>query len=118
MADIDMVIQKAAGARGLALAYRTDTQASDPISTTDRFLFPNSGREYVLIKKGTGTVDVTIDVPVTVDGLAVADRTVAVAANESRLLGPFDPSVYNNGDGKVALSFSAAGAISVAVLRV
>ena len=117
MADIDMTVQSPDGAAGVTLDYRTAAQGSDPISTTDRFLFRNTGRQYVLVKKGAGSVDVTIETAATVDGLAIADRTVAVSANTDELIGPFKPDVYNDSDGKVALQFSAASAISVAVLQ-
>ena len=117
MADFNLAIQKPAGAAGAALSYRTAAQVSEPITDSDTFLFPNSGREYVLIKKGAAAVDVTVVTGVVLDGLAVADRTVSVAANEDRLIGPFKPEIYNDTDGKVALQFSAAATISVAVLR-
>ena len=97
--------------------YRTAAQVNDPISDSDRFLFPNSGRELVLVKKGAAAVNVTVETGATFDGLALAERTVAVAANTDRVLGPFKPGIYNDSDGKVALQFDAAAAISVAVIR-
>ena len=107
MADFDLTVQAPEGAGGRTVTYKSGAQAQDPITDSDRFLFGNAGREYVLVKKGAGAVDVTVETPLTVDGLAVADRTVAVAANSDALLGPFEPRIYNNEEGKVALRFSS-----------
>ena len=117
MADINLQIQRPAGADGVDLSYRTAAQVSEPITTSDTFRFPNSGHEYVLIKRGAASVDVTIQTGVVLDGLAVADRVVTVPANTDRLIGPFKPEIYNDSAGEVVLTFSAASAISVAVLR-
>ena len=117
MADFDLTLQEKGGAAGVVLAFKTSASANEPLTITDRFLFPNSGREYVLIKKGAGAVDVTIPTPRIVDGLAVADRTVTVAGNSEVVLGPFDRAVYNDTDGKVAMEFDSITTLSVALLR-
>lgn len=118
MANIDLPTQRIESDEGSVISYKTDTDTDEPITTTDSFFIRNSGHERLLIKKGAGTVDVTITTPLTVNGLAVADRVVAVAASKDVVIGPFSPNIYNDSDGKVKVDFSVAAAIEVAVLQV
>lgn len=53
---------------------------------------------------------VTVETPGVVDGLAVADLTVSVAATTTRLIGPFPPGVYNQGDGTVNINIDGSAA--------
>lgn len=71
---------------------------------------PNNGRTYVIIKNGggVGSLTVTIPTPATVDGLAVADITLTIpkTTNNEQVAGPFNPTVFNNGGGAVAFTYS------------
>ena len=118
MADVALATQTPGGAGGVAVTYKTSGSAKDPLTTTDAFKFPNSGKEFVLVKKGVGALTMTVATPRTVDGLAVADRDVTVPANTDRLIGPFDPAVYNDSDGEVSLTFDSVATLSVAVIRI
>ena len=60
---------------------------------------------------------VTIATALTVDGLAVADRTVEVTGTEDRMIGPFPKSTYNDAAGKVQLSYDAVASLTIAVIR-
>ena len=66
----------------------------------DSFFIPNNGKLTILVKNShaSAAAAVTIATPVTVDGLAVADRTVAVAAGEVIAIGDLDPRYYNGPD--------------------
>jgi len=52
-----------------------------------------------------------------VDGLDVPDRVVSVTNGTSKLIGPFLPSVYNDGNGRVQINYSDITSVTVAVLR-
>ena len=55
----------------------------------------NSGRTVVVVQNaGVSPVDVTFETPGTVDGLAVADRVVSVAAGTTLYFGEFGPRQY------------------------
>lgn len=72
---------------------------------------------YVLNGSG-GSITVTIPTPQTVDGLAVADRTVVVEAGEFRLVALRGNSVYRQADGTAWVDFSAVTSVSAALLQV
>jgi len=74
--------------------------------------------DLLLLVRTTGTTTtVTIDTPGTVDGLAVADRSVVVPATTAvgMLIGPFGPE-YRQSDGKLHLNFSSATGATVAAI--
>lgn len=79
--------------------------------------FENTGNEFVHIKNtDTSSHTVTVATSATVDGLAVADRAVAIPASEERMIGPFPTSVYNDSDGFVQLTYSSVTSMTIAVL--
>lgn len=71
---------------------------------------PNNGRTMIDIVNGgaVGNVVITIATPATLNGLAVADVTLTIpktTANEY-IAGPFDPNIFNNSGGQLALTYS------------
>jgi len=48
--------------------------------------------------QGTGAVEVTIDVPLSVDGLALPDLVVSVAGGDRTMIKAFKKNVYNQED--------------------
>lgn len=57
----------------------------------------NTGVEMILVKNGSlASINVTLDIKVTVDGAAVTDPVVAVAAGATKIIGPFPPSFYTD----------------------
>lgn len=97
---------------GLAAVY----SPADAVNGND---FPNTGGEFLHVKNtGAAPVTLTIPTPVTIDGLAVADRTVSIPATTGDLfIGPFDNSFYGGNDGRVQLDWSAATGVTIAVLK-
>jgi len=96
---------------------RSANAITQPAAEAGGDVFPNTGKELLLIKNGSASpITLTIATPATVDGLAVSDRTVAIPAGETHLLGPFPTSYYNNASGQVALTYSDATSVTVAVL--
>lgn len=83
--------------------------------------FANTGKEILVVRNagGVSTCNVTLASPITVDGQAVADRTIAVPIGESRLIGPLKPGVYNDtglSGGSVAISYDQVTSVFVSVL--
>ena len=65
------------------------------VSASDEFT--NDGQTKIIVNNGDVAVNnVTIVTTQTVAGLAVADRTVAVAASDIDIIGPFPVSLYGS----------------------
>ena len=80
--------------------------------------FANDGRTFLHVKNGGGSsINVTIDTPGTVDGLAVTNLVVAVPNAGERIIGPFPANVYNQSDGMAYVDWSAVTSVTVAALR-
>lgn len=105
---------------GLTMAY-TASGVSPLLNVVDTFQFQNSGREFLHFKKsGAGACTVTIVTPETVDGLAVAERTITVPASTGDVMvGPFPPSHYNLPGTSTFAGFTVneVTGLSVAVVR-
>ena len=81
--------------------------------------FANNGKQMLAIANAHATLPrtVTLVSQQTVDGLAVADAAVVVPAESTLLIGPLKPSVFNDADGYVNLTYSdAADSLTVKVL--
>ncbi len=80
--------------------------------------FGNNGSQMLYVNNASvGSVNVTLATSQTVDGQAVADRVVAVAAGAAKMIGPFKPSQYNDVDGFVQVTYSAVTTVTVAVYK-
>lgn len=94
---------------------RTGLNLSDnktTVVTTNTYYMPNNGSAFLHVNNVIASpCTVTIDVPATVDGLTVADRTVIVPASELEVIGPFPPSQYNDSNGQVKFTFDQAAEI-------
>lgn len=73
-------------------------------------VMPNNGRTILqFVNQGTvGAVTVTAVTAGTVLGLAIADVTISVPKTtyNPTTCGPFDPNVFNNSAGQVALTYA------------
>jgi hypothetical protein len=99
---------------------RTGTEVTyEAIEDTDGNQFQNDGRMFLHVINATGDAGtVTIDTPNTVDGLAIANRDVVVTSAEERMIGPFPPNIYNDGDRLVQITYDVVGAgMTIALLR-
>lgn len=75
--------------------------------------YANDGRQWVEIwnDHASASRTTTIVTQLTVDGQAVADRTViTTAANDTSRFGPFQTNIYNDSSGFVQLTYSDSGA--------
>lgn len=84
---------------------------------TNHHEFVNDGKTYIHVKNGGGgSITVTIDTPGSVDGLAIADRTVTVANGSEKKIGPF-PSSYNQSGGLVYVNLSGATSVTLGAFK-
>lgn len=98
---------------GLAGTY---TDADD----TNNHYFYNNGRCFVHVKNtSSASGDITFDTPGVVDGdLAVGQRTVSMTESAETFIGPFEPGIYNQTDGKVNVDVAISTSVSLAVFRI
>jgi hypothetical protein len=66
-----------------------------------------------VINGDSNPTTVTAATPATVQGIAIADPTLVVAAGARRKWGPFDPTLFNNSSGQVAFTYSNVTSITV-----
>src|SRR5688500_167062 len=73
----------------------------------------NSGRTLLHVKNGGGSsINVTIQTPGSVDGLALPDKVIAVANGAEKIIGKLATNVYNQADGTVNVDFSAVTSVT------
>src|SRR5688572_24596565 len=70
--------------------------------------FPNDGRTLIEVFNGGGSpITVTLHIRQTVDGGAVTNRTVSVAAGARKRIGTFNKAEYNDpATGRAKVTFS------------
>lgn len=83
------------------------------------------GNVVLYVKNGGGSpITVTVQTPVTVEGLALPDLTVTVTNATEKIIGPFKKAVFNQNlsvpaiDDAIAVTFSAITSVTVAALKV
>jgi hypothetical protein len=112
MSDVVLAVEKLSPL-GLEATY------NGTLSASNTYFVRNSGRAFLHFKK-SAAVDcvVTIQTPVTVGGLAVAEQTVTVDATTGDVfIGPFPPSIYNDGNNDLKFTLSDVDGLTVAVLE-
>lgn len=105
--------EQAITSAGLEATYAAANVDGNKFNNTDRTLFH--------VKNASGSdVTLTFQTPGTVDGLAIAERTVVCSAGEERLWRG-QPSIYNQPStdaGMVYVDYSAVTDVTVAVLTI
>jgi hypothetical protein len=81
---------------------------------------PNNGKVLLHFKNTNAAARVvTFATQATVDGQAVADPTLTVPLTSGdKMIGPFPPSIYNDANGLLQLTYDAVTNLSVAVIRI
>lgn len=93
------------------------TASKTTVVVANTYLMPNDGRTVLHVNNTTGSTNVTtIDTPNSVDGLAIANRTVSQATAKDYVIGPFPPAIYNNSAGKVSITFDQT--VDIVAVRV
>lgn len=113
MAYTDLTLLVAART-GLSIA---DAALTDAVAGGHKFT--NDGSTLFFAQNTNGSSrTLTITTFSTVDGLAVADLTITLAATTGRILtATFPRSIYNGTDFKVAVDYSATSGVKVAAIR-
>ena len=89
----------------------------DFVGTGNQMVVPNDGKTVLHVKNGhaSDAVNVTIQTPVTQDGLGLADRVVAVSADDDeKYIGPFARSTYGD---PLKFALDSVTNVSIAVLK-
>lgn len=113
MADARLAAEKVVRG-GLAATY------NGSLSTGDDYQV-NAPHNIILHfkKSGAGACVVTFTTQNTIDGQAVADRTVSVPATTGdRFIGPFPEKIYADTIGDLRFQLSEVTGLTVAVLRI
>jgi hypothetical protein len=81
--------------------------------------FINDGHQMLYVKNAGGSsINVTISTTGKLAGLSLAALVVAVGAGAEKMIGPFDPTVFNQADGNVYADLSSATSVTVGVFQV
>jgi hypothetical protein len=92
---------------------KVDITASPAVAGTagTPFYFPNDGQTFIAFLGGAAAGDVmTFVSKVDKFGRDAAIKTFTVAAGKTGLVGPFDPGLWNNADGKVEFTLGVGKA--------
>ncbi len=78
----------------------------------------NDGNVFLHVKNSGVETTLTITTPGTVGGVAIADPTVTIPATTGdKMVGPFDPTIFNGSGGTVALAWSQVTGITIAAIK-
>lgn len=96
-----------------------DTTTTDVAADVGGDEFNNDGKQTLFsVNNASGSpITVTFVTPITVDGLAVADRDVVVAAGSTSLIGPFPRSDYNDANNLVQVTYSDVTTLTVVAAK-
>ena len=109
MADVDMVVSELTRVTGIPDII-SDANVVDA-STGTPYYFPNDGMTLIAFVAGAAAGD-TITFTGYEDeyGRVATSFTFIVAAGDTGLVGPFDPHLWNDSDGRVKFTLGAADA--------
>jgi len=96
---------------------RTGLNPSYTSANADGHSVASEGEKTFLHVKNAsgGSINVTVQTPGTVDGLAISDLIVAVPASGERMIGPFPIGYYTT---SLLVDFSSVTSVTVAALKV
>lgn len=113
MPRADFTVQQIDRTTGKVPSY---SAAQAPASGSNAFY--NDGRTFLHVKNGSGApMTATFQTSGTVNGLAIADLVVTVANGSEKMVGPFEPGLFNQADGKVYVDWSLETSVTAAALR-
>lgn len=81
--------------------------------------FANDGRTLLLFSNASASpITVTFATPATAQGIAIADPTAVIAAGAVRQpVGAFPEALFNDSNGRVAMTYSSHTDLTFAVIR-
>lgn len=87
------------------------------LSAADTQLIPNkNGTVIIRVVNGAEAIVATVVTPGEQGGNPVADLTNNIGANKIEIMGPFDPSVYNNSKGFIELKFDKVVGVKLEII--
>jgi len=88
--------------------------------TTNVYVVRNTGRMILhFLKNALVICNVTIQTPAKVLGINVAEVIVAVPASTgNKMIGPFPPSIFNNGSGDLKFTMDDVDGVTVAAMEI
>ena len=101
----------------LSTAGAAVTRTALSAANTYQVLLNSAGTIIVFRKTGANECTVSVVTPNTVDGLAIAERTIVVAATTGDVVARFFPEDYANGDGDLEFTVSEATDLTAAVYQ-
>jgi hypothetical protein len=88
------------------------------VATTD-YVCKNDGRTFIYVKNaGASPTAVICKTPAMVAGLDLAEMTDTVTNAQEWILGPFPPSIFNDGNGDMRFNFSYVTSVTFLVFSV
>ena len=81
--------------------------------------FPNTGREFLVVKNAHATLSHTVTVASQLpagavpQGAAKTDLAVQVPALKERWIGPLDPASFNDANGRAVVTYSSEADLSL-----
>lgn len=90
------------------------------LSAADTYLIPNKNGNVQLrvINANEADTTVTIVTPGELGANPVSDRAVEVKKTKIKVIGPFDPAVYNNSKGFLEVKFSSVLGVTLELQQV
>lgn len=96
------------------LTIQTPTKSGATLSraaiTAGGDVFTNNGRTSLIILNGgvTGSVVITLVTAGKAGGLAIADNVITIPKTTGNefVAGPFDPTIYNDANGQISITYS------------
>ena len=80
--------------------------------------FNNDGHQFIHIKNGGGSsINCTISTNAKVAGITIPNVVVAVTNAQERMIGPFDPLIFNQAGGLVYFDLSGATSVTLGIFQ-
>lgn len=91
-------------------------ETAHALNIGETYLIPNDGRVYLRVQPQSADAIVTIYVPQYVDEeLHISPREVEIKKGETKEIGPFPQSIYNNEEDQIEVEVNVAGVACAAL---
>lgn len=86
-------------------------------ANVDGHSIPADNAAFIHVKTGATGCTVSVPVPKTVDGQAVADKSYVIGTNTERMIGPFPPDPYAQASSEAYINFSSVTTVTIGAFR-
>lgn len=86
-------------------------------ANVDGHSIPADGEAFIHVKTGGTGATVTVPIPRSIDGQAVASKSYVIGTSAERMIGPFPKDTYDQGDGSVHIDFSSVTTVTIGAFR-